>query len=174
MKNTKKLIGAGLALLLCLQSAPAKADVDLLVELDSSVVAMHDFSVLSAQINSNSKPDSVKTINSSLNQQLGTIRTKLTKFDKDLTHNWVYLTVDANYLYPGRETLRKFDLTAFKWYTFELSAQKQITACYKNVATSTKCVSNIRAKNKASELKLYGAVTSVLNQIQVWRKIAKR
>ena len=70
MKNTKKLIGAGLALLLCLQSAPAKADVDLLVELDSSVVAMHDFSVLSAQINSNSKPDSVKTINSSLNQQL--------------------------------------------------------------------------------------------------------
>lgn len=154
---------------------PAKAQAgDLINELDAVVVAMHDYSVLNGQIATKASSDAVQSTVSHMNSQLFTIKSALTIYDADLTKNWTFLSPKANTTYPARMTMRQFDLMASTWYNFEVNAQKQISKCYKNVATSKKCVISLHTKNAKVELEKYSKVTNQLTIIQKWRSSVGR
>ncbi len=135
---------------------------------------MHDYSVINGQITAKASTATVQSAVSKMNLQLFAIKAALKTFDGALTNSWSFLSPTANGTYPGRETLRQFDLTAFAWYSYELNAQKQIVGCYKNAATSKQCVLKWHAKNKKTELLKYSKVTAQLNIIEKWRLAAKR
>ncbi len=169
MKNSRKQVVAALAIFIVgLLPSSAHAS-DLITELDSVVVAMHDYSVLNGQITTKSSVSAVQSTVSKMNTQLFAIKTALAAYDTDVTKNWAFLGVKANTTYPARMTLRQFDLTASAWYNFEVNAQKQIANCYKNVATSRSCVIAWHTKNKKAELAKYSKVTDQLTIIEKWR-----
>ena len=147
---------------------------DLITQLDSAVISMHDYSVINGQITTKATDATVQAAVSKMNRQLFTIKTNLTTFDAAVTQSWKFLSPKANGTYPARETMRQFDLTAFAWYSYELNAQKKIVECFKNTATSKQCVLKLKAKNKKVELAKYSKVTAQLNIIEKWRVIAKR
>ena len=176
MKPSSKVLTGVLAfsmLGLLPSQSQAKAP-DLLVELDQTVLSLHDFSVVAAQLAKETKPEVNKATNSALNKILGDIRTKITKFDKDLNTSWLYIGADANDFYPGRMTFKDFDLQVFKWYNFQLNLQKQVVDCYKNLSTSNACAIGLRAKNVKTEKALYGNISDTLKYVETWRKTTKR
>jgi len=177
VRITQKLaIGILAVSLLGFQSA-AHATPDLLVEIDNTVVSMHDFSVTSARITSASSIEYIAKITSALNVHLGKIRANITVLDKNLTTNWTYLGKTPNYTYPDRDTMHNFDSQVFAWYNFEVKLQKQAVACIKNNqngAAAKSCVLNMREKNKKAEGLLYAKISKTLSTIEVWRKAANR
>jgi len=169
MNKGRKYLAAALSILI-VGLLPTSAHAgDLITELDSVVVAMHDYSLLNGQITTKASVSAVQSTVSKMNSQLFEIKTALSAYDADVTKNWVYLSVKANTTYPARMTLRQFDLMASAWYNFEVSAQKQIANCYKNVATSRTCVIKWHTKNKKAELAKYSKVTDQLTIIEKWR-----
>lgn len=173
-KRSKGLIGGTVALLLFLQAAPSFGAVDFITEIDSTVVSMHDYSVLSGQIKSTNAASSIQKINSLMNKQLGVIRSDITTLDADLNKSWTYLGTTPNFKFPARDVMRQFDLEVFNWYNLELKIQGQVLSCYDKASTSKQCVLKVRAKNSAAELKLYQKITDTLKQIEIWRKAAGR
>ena len=177
MRITQKFaIGILTASLLGFPST-ANATPDLLVEIDNTVVAMHDFSVTSARINSSSSAEYIAKVLSTLNIQLGKIRSNITTLDKNLTKNWTYLGKTPNYTYPDRDTMHNFDAQVFSWYNFEVKSQKQAVDCLKKNkenAAAKACVLSVRNQNKKSEGLLYAKITKTLSSIEVWRKAANR
>ena len=169
VKSRKNSLVAALAILIAGLLPNSAHAGDLITELDDVVVAMHDYSVLNGQITTKATVASVQSTVSKMNTQLFAIKTALSTFDADVTKNWTYLSVKANTTYPARMTLRQFDLTASAWYNYEVSAQKQIANCYKNVATSRTCVIKWHTKNKKAELARYSKVTDQLTIIEKWR-----
>jgi hypothetical protein len=159
--------------LLWLVPAPAQA-VDLISELDKTVIAIHDYSVINGAITSKASTTSVKDSVSKMNKQLSVIRASLLTLDKDITKNWTYLGATDNAVYPARATLRNYDLSAFSWYSFELAAQQKITNCYKQSGMTNACVLNLHAKNKKSELARYSKMSTQRTIIEKWRLAAKR
>jgi hypothetical protein len=175
LKNKKSisLVAALASTILGLLPAQAQA-ANLITELDNTVVTIHDYSTINSKITAKSSPAVIQQAVSAMNQQLFTVKAALTPFDADLTKSWVYLGRTSNGTYPARAILRQFDLTAFAWYNFEISAQKEITACYKNISTSKQCVLKFHAKNKKNELARYGKVSAQLKIIEQWRLAAKK
>jgi hypothetical protein len=159
--------------LLWLVPAPAQA-VDLISELDKTVIAIHDYSVINGSITSKASTASIKDSVSKMNKQLSVIRASLLTFDKDVTKNWTFLGATDNAVYPARTTLRNYDLSAFSWYSFELAAQQKITNCYKQSGTAKACVLNLHAKNKKVELARYSKMSTQLKVVEKWRLAAKR
>jgi hypothetical protein len=173
-----QLVATGIlaALLLGFPSA-ANATPDLLVEIDNTVISMHDFSVTSAAITNKSTIEYIAKIVSTSNIQLGKIRSNITTLDKNLTKNWIYLGKVPNYTYPDRDTMHNFDTQVFAWYNFEVNLQKQVVACIKNNKDNSlakSCVLKVRSINKKAEGLLYSKITKTLTSIEVWRKAAKR
>jgi hypothetical protein len=154
---------------------PASAQgADLITELDSVVVSMHDYSLLNGQIAKKATTEQVQATVSRMNSQLFTIKSALSIYDSSVTKNWKFLSPKTNATYPARMTLRQFDLAAYAWYNYEVGAQKQIAKCYKNVATSKACVINWHTKHKSAELAKYSKVTDQLTIIQKWRTAVGR
>ena len=171
---TKKLtIGILAASLLGFPSS-ANAKTDLLLEIDQTVISLHDYSVTSARIANSSSAEYIRKVSSTLNSQLSAIRKNVTTLDKDLVTNWTYLGKVPNYTYPDRDTMHTFDLQVLAWYNFELKLQEKITNCYKTPNTSKSCVLKLRAANRKAEGNLYAKITKTLTSIEAWRKAAKR
>ena len=159
--------------LLWLVPAPAQA-LDLISELDKTVIAIHDYSVINGAITSKASTATIKDSVSKMNKQLSVIRASLLTFDKDVTKNWTFLGATDNAVYPARTTLRNYDLSAFSWYSFELAAQQKITNCYKQSGTAKACVLNLHTNNQKVELARYSKMSNQLAVVEKWRLAAKR
>ena len=171
----KKIRSVAVLAFLGLGLLPAQAQAsDLISEYDSTVVSIHDYSVINGAITAKASSTVVQTAASKMNKQLFAIKAALVKFDTDLTKSWAYLSPKSNSVYPARTTFRSYDLAAFSWYGFELKEQQQISKCYSNVPTAKKCVLAIRAKNQKNELAHYTAMTKQLTIMEKWRIAAGR
>jgi hypothetical protein len=169
------LVVVGISALLALGSqTAANAKTDLLVDIDSIVVAMHDYSVASALIKTNSAPETIQKISSSLNSKLTDLRKKILILDQHLVKNWTFLGTTSNYTYPARDTMHNFDTQALAWYNYELQTQKSVVDCYKLAKSAKDCVLNIRKNRQKLETSHYNQVAKTLGIIEKWRLSVKR
>jgi hypothetical protein len=148
---------------------PRASATDFIAEIDSVVVSIHDYSVLTGKVSNKLSDTDIKNLTSKLNNQLSTIRNNIVKYDKDLSYNWKILIDNDNVNYPHRQLLKDFNIQVFDWFNNELRIQKNVKACFAKKSGQTNCVVAIRNKAKAIELKKYKALTDTLSEIQAWR-----
>ncbi len=161
-------------LVLLAGSTPAVAATDLVKDIDAAVVSLHDFSIIASQQKQGATYNQIHTTEVLLIKKLATIRANLTTLDTHLIKNWTYLSTAANYTYPDRDTMKKFDTQGFAWYNFQIALHKKFASCLANTSSGVKCLLATKASNGALESKLYNALGKTLNAIEVWRKAAKR
>ena len=161
-------------LVLLAGSTPAIAATDLVKDIDATVVSLHDFSVIASQQKQGATYNQVHATEVLLIKKLATIRAELTTLDSHLTKNWTYLSTAANYTYPDRDTMKKFDTQGFAWYNFQIGLHKKFGSCLSNSSTGVKCLLAAKKANSATEAKLYNTLATTLSEIEMWRKAAKR
>ena len=149
---------------------PSAHAVDFIQEIDATVVGIHDYSVLSGNLDKSNKPVDAKKIVSSMNTKLSSIRKNLITYDSDLSYNWKVLIDNDNVNYPHRQLLKDFNVQAFAWFNYEQNLQKKITDCFKLKSKVLECVKKNRTAAKKAEIKNYTVLSDTLDSIASWRK----
>jgi hypothetical protein len=147
---------------------------DFIAEIDSTVVLLHEYSVMSGTFKPTMKEAEMRNLISNLNSNLESIRKGIVIYDADLAKNWKFLIDNDNYNYPHKQLLKSYDLEIFDWYSYQRKLNLDQVKCLSKKVGATKCVIQTRANAKSGELKRYQALTETLNSIQAWRKTYKR
>ena len=156
--------------ILLVPAMPSASAVDFIQQIDATVLNIHDYSVLSGNLDKAKSADSAKKIISTMNSKLSAVRSNLVTYDSSLSYNWKVLIDNDNANYPHRQLLKDFNIEAFAWFNFEQKVQQKISDCYKLKNDALACVVKNRKLAKNTELKNYTALTNTLDSIASWRK----